>query len=70
MAFENFPYADFHALNLDWILQEITKLRPLPQEFAELKKWVETYFSDIEVRKAVESILEKWYLDGLSLIHI
>lgn len=64
MAFENFPYADFHALNLDWILQEITKLRPLPQEFAELKKWVETYFSDIEVRKAVESILEKWYLDG------
>lgn len=64
MAFENFPYTDFHALNLDWILREITKLRPLPEEFAELKKWVETYFSDVEVRQAVEEILEKWYLDG------
>lgn len=64
MAFENFPYTDFHALNLDWILQEITKLQPLPKEFAELKKWVETYFSDVEVHKAVEEILEKWYLDG------
>lgn len=64
MAFENFPYTDFHALNLDWILREITKLDPLPKEFAELKKWVETYFSDVEVRKAVEEILEKWYLDG------
>lgn len=64
MAFENFPYTDFHALNLDWILREIIKLRPLPEEFADLKKWVETYFSDVEVRQAVEEILEKWYLDG------
>ena len=34
MAFENFPYADFHALNLDWLLKkvrqhdtDITKIR-------------------------------------------
>ena len=26
MAFENFPYSDFHALNLDWILKRIKDL--------------------------------------------
>lgn len=26
MAFENFPYADLHSLNLDWLLAKVKEL--------------------------------------------
>lgn len=26
MAFENFPYADLHSLNLDWLLANVKEL--------------------------------------------
>lgn len=30
------PYTDFHDLNLDWLLKEMTKLREEWEEFKEL----------------------------------
>ena len=26
----NFPYSDYHELNLDWIIDEMKKIIPLP----------------------------------------
>lgn len=41
MAFENFPYADLHNLNLDWILKKIkeleTRIDELEARVAELE---------------------------------
>lgn len=44
MAFENFPYADLHTLNLDWILKKIKEADPelLPEEVAkQLQKMID-----------------------------
>lgn len=32
MAFENFPYADLHNLNLDWLLAKVKELEEKVKE--------------------------------------
>ena len=64
MAFENFPYTDFHALNLDWILKEVKRAIKAADDLEAVKKWVESYFDDVEVRTAVEQVLDEWKQDG------
>ena len=68
---ENFPYANFHDLNLDWIIKELKtiikdeadqneKLEQLAQSISELEEWVDNYdptFIQQTVREYLESIL-------------
>lgn len=43
MAFNQFPYSNFHELNLDWILQELKTLRTELLDFVDLNtlKWAD-----------------------------
>lgn len=47
MSFTNdFPYTDFHEINLDWILN---KIKDLTNNFVELKKQNENLSSDFDI---------------------
>ena len=49
--FDNFPYTNFHELNLDWILN---KMKDLSQEFQDLKDFIEEqgYVEDVQTKQA------------------
>lgn len=55
MAFENFPYTDFHALNLDWILK---KLKEHGVTIEDIKKTIEAANIPEVVRAALLDMVE------------
>ena len=55
MAFENFPYSDFHALNLDWILK---KLKEHGVTIEDIKKNIEAANIPEVVRAALLDMVE------------
>lgn len=76
MSFTNdFPYTDFHEINLDWILNKIKDLTNnfvelkkqnenlssdfdiLQKKFGELSVYVESRFTDENIRKIIEKYL-------------
>lgn len=76
MSFTNdFPYTDFHELNLDWVLNKIKDLTNnfvelkkqnenlssdfdiLQKNFDELRVYVESQFTDENIRKIIEKYL-------------
>ena len=69
--FNNYPYTDFHELNLDWILQKIqemnTKVENIPTLIQEMlsddniKKWLSEYLD--QLREQIASADEK---DGVT----
>lgn len=68
MSFENFPYTDFHALNLDWIVKIVKECKELTGETAiglsDLKKYVNDYFSDLNVQVQINNKLDAMEADG------
>lgn len=64
MAFENFPYTDFHNLNLDWILATTKDLNTKwDNYYAEWNKWqsdVQNYIDNLDYIKAIDD-----YMDAL-----
>lgn len=54
MAFNQFPYSNFHELNLDWIVEEIKKLQ---RSFEDFKHSSEDHFSDLD---NATTAIEKW----------
>ena len=64
MAFENFPYADFHALNLDWILK---KLKDTGKTLDELLKEVAVHshiLNGAEYETLVKEAVKEWIESG------
>lgn len=75
MSFENFPYSNFHDMNLDWI---ILKIKELVQEWAEMKKgfadisdsfdelkeYVTNYFDNVDIQEEVSKKLDEMAADG------
>lgn len=66
--FENFPYTNFHELNLDWI---ITKVKEYVQKTDEaeinyqaLKTYVESYFDNLDIQKEVDNKLDEMAESG------
>lgn len=57
--FENFPYTNFHRVNMDWILQIVKSLEPVPAELEELKNYIEENFPE-----AVQEAFDKAVQDG------
>lgn len=49
--FENFPYTNFHELNLDWILE---RMKTLGKDMTTLKNYVDNYFDNINLPDIVE----------------
>lgn len=64
MAFSNFPYTDFHNLNLDWILETTKDLNAKWDDYyKQWNKWqqdVQNYIDNLDYIAAVDA-----YLDGL-----
>lgn len=49
--FENFPYTNFHELNLDWLLE---RMKALGIDQAELKNYVDNYFANLDLPDIME----------------
>lgn len=68
MSFENFPYTDFHELNLDWIIKIVKECKAISGETAvgleELKKYVNQYFDDLNVQQQINNKLDAMAADG------
>lgn len=68
MAFEQFPYTNFHELNLDWIVSEIKRLTiefaKLDGDFKDLKEYVEDYFASTDFAQLVNDKLDEMLADG------
>jgi lysophospholipase L1-like esterase len=64
MAFSNFPYTDFHDLNLDWLLRTVNDLdTKWDNYYTEWNKWqkdVQNYIDNLDYIAAIDA-----YLDGL-----
>ena len=68
MAFQNFPYSDFHEMNMDWIIQIVKEVKALSGDTAigleELKKYVEEFFTDLNVQSEINNKLDEMNNDG------
>lgn len=68
MSFENFPYTDFHELNLDWVIKIVKECKTLSGETAvgldDLKKYVNQYFDDLNVQQQIDNKLDAMAADG------
>ena len=73
--FEQFPYTNFHEMNLDWVvritkqlIQEYTQLNQnvtdLTQAYKEIKAYVEEVLSDDGLRQYIETTLDRMLADG------
>lgn len=64
MAFSNFPYTDFHNLNLDWLLDTVKDLNiKWDAYYTQWNKWqsdVQNYIDNLDYIAAIDA-----YLDGL-----
>lgn len=72
MIFENFPYTNFHELNLDWLLQTCKQLAEematLRGDWSEMKAYIENYFKNLdiddEIKAAILYKVEEMASDG------
>lgn len=70
MAFEQFPYSNFHDLNLDWVLKEV---QTAVNQYEELTNridgmdvtlqgaidYINNYFKNLDVQEEIDKKLEK-----------
>lgn len=79
MAFENFPYTDFHNLNLDWIFKKMADLvkewvsfrdnmdawkSDTEKAFDDLQAYVENYFENLDLSNEIKTIIESMIQTG------
>ena len=66
--FEQFPYTNFHELNIDWLLTEWKKMQTefvsLEEAWISLKNFVENYFDDLDVQQEINNKLDEMMADG------
>lgn len=79
MAFSNFPYTDFHNLNLDWVLLTTKDLNSkwdryykewyewqtnIQNKFDDLYNYVNNYFDNLDVQDEINKKLDEMLKDG------
>lgn len=75
MAFHEYPYTDFHELNLDWVIKKVKELATawaqVQQDwtdeqaaFANLQNWIENYFNNLNVQTEINLKLDAMVLAG------
>ena len=68
MSYQNFPYANFHELNADWILEQVRecvkKVSDLGLSFEQLKEYVNNYFSSLDVDSAIAAEIRRLIDNG------
>lgn len=75
MAFHEYPYTDFHEMNLDWVIKKVKELADAwvqvqsdwqdeQAAFQTLKSWVENYFNNLNVQQEINVKLDALVLNG------
>lgn len=75
MAFEQFPYSNFHDLNLDWIISEVKKaiegFKALSDKTDDFEttlnnalEYINNYFKNLDVQEEINNKLEKMKKNG------
>lgn len=68
MAFSNFPYTDFHNLNLDWILETTRDLNTKWDDYyKQWNKWqqdVQNYIDNLDYIKAIDDYMDNLKASG------
>lgn len=68
MAFSNFPYTDFHNLNLDWILETTKDLNTKWDDYyKQWNKWqsdVQNYIDNLDYIKAIDDYMDSLKASG------
>lgn len=75
MAFHEYPYTDFHEMNLDWVIKKVKELADAwvqvqsdwqdeQAAFQTLKSWVENYFNNLDVQQEINVKLDALVLNG------
>jgi len=75
MAFEQFPYSNFHDLNLDWIISEVKKaiegFKALSAKTDDFEttlnnalKYINNYFKNLDVQEEINNKLEEMKKNG------
>ena len=70
MAFEQFPYSNFHDLNLDWIISEVKKaiegFKALSAKTDDFEttlnnalEYINNYFKNLDVQEEINNKLEE-----------
>lgn len=66
--FEQFPYTNFHEMNLDWLLQEWLKLShdftTISEAFTDLQTFVNNYFDNLDLQEEVNNKLNQMFAEG------
>jgi hypothetical protein len=68
MSFENFPYSNFHDMNLDWIINQWLDMKKSFATYEEAFKCeyfpVDGYFENLDVQKEINAKLDSMVDDG------
>lgn len=73
--FRQFPYTNFHELNMDWLLSKVDEwgkqvdelgieFKTLDAKFNDLKKYVQNFFDDVIIQQAISDKLDEMLADG------
>ena len=73
--FDNFPYSNFHEINLGWLIktvetadknvqQALASVMESEKEIARLQEYVSTYFENLDVTEEINEKLEQMLLSG------
>lgn len=62
MSFENFPYSNFHDMNLDWLINQWADMKKsfatYEDAFKDLKNFVDNYFKNLDVQEEINNKLD------------
>lgn len=75
MSFHEYPYTNFHEMNLDWVVKKVKELAAawaqVQQDwtdeqaaFANLQSWIENYFNNLDVQTEINVKLDAMVAAG------
>lgn len=68
MAFHEYPYTDFHEMNLDWVIAKVKELTlawaQTSSDWEELRTFVNDYFANLDVQEEINNKMNELVNDG------